>query len=66
MKTKDEAFDDLVKFCRLHPLNFYECVFCGQNEKHHGDPRLTLENDDCFRCGGPWQIRQGKEMRLPK
>ena len=66
MKSKDEALNSLIKFCREYPLNYYECAFCGQHEKHHGDPRLTLENERCFRCGGYWIIRDGTEMRLPK
>ena len=63
---RDEALEDLKKFCRKYPLNYYECSWCGQHEKHHGDPRETLENDRCFRCGFPWKIREGTEMRLPK
>lgn len=49
-----------------NPHNLYECECCGQWDKGHDDPRDVLLSDRCFRCGGPWKIREGHEMRLPR
>jgi hypothetical protein len=63
--NKDGALLSLMYFCNSNPLNYYECLMCGQYDKHHENVNETLEQEKCFRCGGDWIIRENTEMRLP-
>jgi hypothetical protein len=49
-----------------NPYNQYQCEFCGQIDKGHDDPRDVITSDRCFRCGGPWKIKDGTKLRLPR
>lgn len=61
----NDKIDGLTKFCNEHPLNYYQCDSCLQEEKIHGDPKVVLRHERCSRCGSNLEIREKTEMRLP-